>query len=60
MMTFAYYTGWRTKSDVLPLQWRQVDFAAGTVRMDAGSTKNKTGRVFTFNAHPVLRDLLRR
>ncbi len=60
MMTFAYYTGWRTKSEVLPLQCRQVDFAAGTVRMDAGSTKNKTGRVFTFNAHPVLRDLLRR
>src|SRR4030095_11100393 len=25
MATFAYITGWRTKSEVLPLQWRQVD-----------------------------------
>src|SRR4030095_15129798 len=23
--TFAYLTGWRLKSEILPLQWRQVD-----------------------------------
>ena len=27
--TFAYITGWRLKSEILPLQWRQVDFKAG-------------------------------
>ena len=33
-------------SEVLPLEWRQVDFAAGEVRLDAGTTKNGEGRVF--------------
>jgi integrase len=31
---------------VLPLQWRQVDFAAGEVRLDPGTTKNRDGRTF--------------
>lgn len=43
---FAYITGWRTRSEALPLQWRQVDFEAGTVRLDPGTTKNGDGRVF--------------
>jgi integrase len=30
--TFAYLTGWRVPSEILTLQWRQVDFAAGVVR----------------------------
>jgi len=25
VVTFAYITGWRLKSEVLPLEWRQVD-----------------------------------
>lgn len=52
---FAYLTGWRTPSEILPLQWRQVDFRAvingkevGAVRLDPGTTKNKEGRVFPF------------
>jgi integrase len=48
MVTFAYITGWRLPSEILPLQWRQVDFQAGTVRLDAGATKNDEGRVFPF------------
>jgi integrase len=52
VMTFAYITGWRTQSEILPLQWRQVDFDAGEVRLDAGTTKNGEGRVF-----PMTRDL---
>src|SRR5437879_4471710 len=32
VVTFAYITGWRVRSEVLPLQWRQVDFKAGTIR----------------------------
>jgi len=42
---FAYITGWRIRSEALPLQWRQVDFEAGTVRLDPGTTKNGDGRV---------------
>ncbi|MFI5364360.1 MAG: tyrosine-type recombinase/integrase [Candidatus Binatia bacterium] len=44
-MTFAYLTGWRCRSEVLPLPWRNVDFEAETIRLDVGSTKNKDGRV---------------
>jgi integrase len=43
---FAYITGWRIPSEVLTLQWRQVDFRAGEVRLDPGTTKNTDGRVF--------------
>lgn len=45
---FAYVTGWRIHSEVLNLQWRQVDFQARTLRLDAGKTKNKKGRTFKF------------
>ena len=44
--TLAYYTGWRTKSEILPLEWKQVDMDAGTVRLEPGSTKNREGRLF--------------
>jgi integrase len=37
---FAYLLRWRIKSEVLPLQWSQVDLAEGTVWLDAGTTKN--------------------
>jgi integrase len=36
--TFAYLTGW-WKGEVLGLTWRQVDFKAGTVRLEPGTTK---------------------
>jgi integrase len=38
--TFAYITGWRIVSEVPPLEWRQVAFGAGEVRLDPGQTKN--------------------
>ena len=50
MIEFAYITGWRIAIEVLPLEWRQVDFAAGEVRLDAGTTKNGDGRVFPMTA----------
>jgi integrase len=56
---FAYLTGWRLKSEVLALQWWQVDFEAGMVRLEPGSTKNADGRVFPFAALPALERLLR-
>jgi integrase len=48
VIEFAYVTGWRIRSEILPLEWRQIDFHAGEIRLDAGSTKNKEGRVFPF------------
>jgi integrase len=39
VVTFAYVTGWRIQSEVLPLEWRQVDREAGEVRLDPGTTK---------------------
>jgi integrase len=46
---FAYITGWR-KSEILGLQWRQVDFEAGTVRLEPGTTKNREARQFPFTS----------
>lgn len=53
VVRFAYHTGWRTHSEVLPLTWKNVDLTAGEVRLDAGTTKNSDGRVF-----PLTDDLL--
>ena len=56
VIAFAHITGWRIRSEVLKLQWRQVDFDAGTVTLDPGTTKNAEGRVFVMTAE--LRRLL--
>ena len=48
IVAVAYITGWRTPSEILPLEWRQVDLHVGEVRLDPGSTKNGEGRVFPF------------
>jgi len=65
VMRFAYVTGWRIDSEILPLQWRQINFderltpsqdLAGTIRLDAGTTKNDDGRVFPFTEE--LREVL--
>jgi integrase len=44
---------------VLPLTWDRVDFTAGTVRLDARTTKNGEARTFPFAALPALRALLK-
>ncbi len=46
VVEFSYITGWRLASEVLPLEWRQVDFRGGEVRLDPGTTKNREARVF--------------
>ncbi|MGH9426548.1 MAG: tyrosine-type recombinase/integrase [Terriglobia bacterium] len=56
--TFAYVTGWRTRSEILTLQWNQVDFVGGVVRLNAGTTKNDEGRVFPFLIDEELTALL--
>jgi integrase len=45
-------------SEILTLQWRQVDLRAGEVRLDPGSTKNREGRVFPLTTE--LRKMLQR
>lgn len=65
VVRFAALTGWR-KGEIIAfrendgLRWRQVDFEAGTVHLDPGSTKNDEGRTFPFSALPPLEELLRR
>jgi integrase len=56
MILFAFLTGWRIPSEILRLQWRQVDFEGGTITLDPGTTKNKDGRCFPLTA--ALRALL--
>jgi len=48
LATVAYWTGWRVRSELQPLEWRNVDLKAETIRLDPGSTKNREGRVFMF------------
>jgi len=50
VVKFAYATGWRTASEVLPLEWRNVDWVGRCVRLDAHTTKNGEPRVFPFTA----------
>jgi integrase len=44
-VTLAYTYGWRMQSEVLALERRHPDLEAGTLRLDAGMTKNRKGRV---------------
>jgi integrase len=53
VIRFAYITGWRVQSEVLPMEWRHVDRETGEVRLDPGTTKNQAGRVFPFS-HALL------
>lgn len=58
VFTFAYLTGWRVPSEILTIEWRQVDREAGTVRLDPGSTKNRKGREFPFGSMPELKAVM--
>ncbi len=59
LFTVAYHSGWRTRSELLPLHWSQVDFQAGTLRLDVNTTKNDDGRTFPFTILPELAETLR-
>lgn len=54
----AYLTGMR-RSELLGMQWRQVDWRAGEIRLESGRTKNDQGRRFPFAFHPRLVEVLR-
>jgi integrase len=57
VVTFMYLTGWR-RGEVLGLRWKQVDFKAGIVRLEPGTTKNDDGREFPFALLPELEAVL--
>lgn len=48
VVRFAFATGWRTASEVLPLEWRNVDWGGRCIRLDAHTTKNTEARSFPF------------
>ena len=54
--TVAYTYGWRTQSEVLTLERRQLDLEAETLRLDPGTTKNDDGRLVFLT--PELKTLL--
>lgn len=60
VMEFGYLTGWRVRSEVLPLTWDRIDFKGGTVRLEPNTTKNKDGREIPFDVLPELVALLQR
>jgi integrase len=53
LWTVAAWTGWR-RNELFRLQWSQVDFGAGVVRLNVGTTKNDEGREVPFDGVPEL------
>jgi len=58
LVTFAYLTGWRIRSEVLPLTWARVDRTAKTVRLEPGTTKNAEGRMLLYGDLPEFVDVI--
>jgi integrase len=56
VVSLGYTLGWRIRSEVLTMERRHVDLATGTLRLDAGATKNREGRIAYLT--PELRALL--
>jgi len=54
---FTFWTGWR-KSEALSLEWRNVDLAAGVIRLE--DSKNGEPRTFPYRSLPALAALLKR
>lgn len=58
LVEVAYICGWR-RSELVNLRWRNVDWAAGELRLERGTTKSGEPRAYPINAHPRLLALLR-
>lgn len=57
---FGALTGWRIRSEVLPLTWDRVDVSEGVIRWEVGATKNEAGRVLAYGGLPELAELIER
>jgi integrase len=55
LVTVAYVTGWRVQSELLGLEWRQVDRKACIIRLEPGTTKNRHGRTFDYSEVPEVK-----
>jgi integrase len=55
-VTLAYYTG----SEVLTLEWHEVDRKACVIRLEPGTTKNRDGRMFTYGELTEVRKATRK
>ena len=53
LWTIGAWTGWR-RNELFNLRWSQVDFEAGVIRLDVGTTKNREGREVPFDVVPDL------
>jgi len=61
VVTVAYITGWRVRSEVLTRQWQHVDLEAGWLTLEPGETKgprDRPGRQFPIDVVPELRTVL--
>jgi hypothetical protein len=48
--------GWRVQSEILPLQWSQVDQRSQTLPLEPGQTRNAEGRSLPYALLPELAD----
>jgi hypothetical protein len=48
--------GWRVQSEILPLQWSQVDRRSQTLPLEPGQTRNAEGRSLPYALLPELAD----
>jgi hypothetical protein len=55
IVLFAYVSGWRVQTEILPLEWRHVGRQKGEVRLDPGTTKNQQGRPIHRHATGIVR-----
>jgi integrase len=60
VVKFGYATGWRTRSEILPLEWPNIDWTGRCVRLDAHTTKNGEARScpFTTEIETILKGQL--
>lgn len=58
VVTLAYLTGWRVPSEILPLQWSQVDRDAKVITLHPGTTKNRQGRSLSYGLNADLCTLI--
>jgi integrase len=61
-ISLAHTFGWRMQSEVLQLHLSQIDLAAGTLRLEPGTTKNREGRTvyLTPELVPLVREQIER